>query len=66
MWETVHTLLYLDNDGTVVVDQVCAVVDFDKIVREVTEFHAHEFQLVHWCIETEIFQINGAVACFLC
>jgi hypothetical protein len=42
------------------------VVEFDKIGREVAEFHAHVFQLVHGCVEVEIRQINGAVACVLC
>ncbi len=64
--ETVHALLYFDIDGTDVVGQVCEVLEFDEIGREVAEFHAHEFQLVHGCVEVEILQINGAVACVLC
>jgi hypothetical protein len=47
LWETLHALLYFDKDGTAVVGQVCEVVDFDKIGREVAEFHAHEFWSVH-------------------
>ncbi len=66
LWETVHALLYFDINSTIVVGQVCEVVAFDKIGREVAEFHAHEFRLVHWCVEVEILQINGAVACVLC
>ncbi len=66
LWETVHTLLYFDIDGTVIVGQVCEVVEFDKIEREVAEFHAHEFRSVHWCVEVEILQIDGAVACVHC
>ncbi len=66
MWETVHALLYFDIDGAVIVGQVFEVIEFDKIGREVTEFHAHVFQLVHGCVEVEILQIDGAVVCVLC
>ncbi len=48
LWETIHALLYFDIDGTIIVGQVREVVKFNKIGREVTEFHAHEFWLVHW------------------
>jgi hypothetical protein len=66
LWKTILALLYFDVDGTVVVGQVCEVLDFDKIGREVAEFHVHEFWSVQWCVEVEILQINGAVACILC
>jgi hypothetical protein len=64
MWETIRAFLYFDIDGTVVVGQVCEVVELDKIGREVAEFHVHEFSLVHGCVEVEILQINGAVSVF--
>ncbi len=66
LWETIHALLYFDIDGTIIVGQGCEVVEFGEIRREVAEFHAHEFQSVHGCVEVEILQINGAVACILC
>jgi hypothetical protein len=66
LWETIHAFLYFHIDGTVVVGQVCGVVEFEKIGREVTEFHAHEFRSVQGCVEVEIFQIHGAVVCVLC
>ncbi len=62
LWETIHALLYFDKGGTVVVGQVCEVIDFDKIGREAAEFHARKFWSDHWCVEVEIFQIDGAVA----
>jgi hypothetical protein len=66
LWETIHALLYFDIDGAVIVGQVCEVIEFDEIGREVAEFHAHEFRSVHGCVEeVEILQINGAVAYFL-
>ena len=64
--ETVHSLLYFDVDCTVVGSQVDEVVGFDKIGREVADFHAHVFRLVHWGVEVEILQVNGAIACILC
>jgi hypothetical protein len=66
LWEAMHAPLYFGIDGTVVVGQVCEVLEFDKIGREVAEFHAHEFRLVHWCVKVKILQIDGAVACILC
>ncbi len=66
LWETVHALLYFDIDGTIIVGQVFEVVEFDKIGRQVAEFHVHVFQLVHGCVEEEILYIKGAVACILC
>ncbi len=63
--KTIHALLYFDLDGTIVIGQVCEVVEFDKIRREVAEFHAHESWSVHWCVEVEILQIIGVVACIL-
>ncbi len=64
--ETVHAHLYFDGDCTVVGGQVIEVVGFDKIGREVTDLHAHVFWLVHWGVEVEILQVNGAIACVLC
>jgi hypothetical protein len=64
--ETVHSLLYFDVDCTIVGSQVDEVVGFDKIGREVADFHAHVFRSVHWGIEVEILQVNGAIACVLC
>ncbi len=66
LWDTIRALLYFDIDGSVIIGQVFEVVEFDKIGREVAEFHAHVFRLVHGCVEVEILQINGAVACVLC
>jgi hypothetical protein len=66
LWETAHYLLYFDIDGTIVIGQVCEVVEFDEIGREFAEFHAHEFWLVNGCFEVEILQINDAVVCVLC
>ncbi len=66
LWETVHALLYFDIDGTIMDGQVFEVVELDKIGREVAEFHAHVFRLVHGCVDIKIFQINGAVACVRC
>ena len=66
MRETVHSLLYFDLDCTVGGSQVDEVVGFDKIGREVADFHAHVFRLVHWGVEVEILQVNGAIACVLC
>ncbi len=64
--KTVHALLYFDVDCTVVGSQVIEVVGFGKIRREVADLHAHVFQLVHGCVEVEILQVNGAIACVLC
>ncbi len=66
LWETIHSLLYFDVDCTIVGSQVNEVVGFDKIGREVTDFHAHVFRMVHWGVEVEILQVNGAIACVLC
>ena len=66
LWETIHALLYFDIDGTIIVGQVFEVVEFDKIRREVAEFHVHVFRSVHWGVEVEILQVNGAIACILC
>ncbi len=48
LWETVHALLYFDIDCTIVVGQVCEVVEFNEIRREVAKFHVHGFWSVHW------------------
>jgi hypothetical protein len=64
--ETVHAHLYFDVDCTVVGSQVNEVVGFDKIGREVADFYVHVFRLVHWGVEVEIFQVNGAITCILC
>ena len=66
MWETIHSLLYFDVDCTIVGSQVDEVVGFDKIGWEVADFHAHVFWLVHWGVEVEILQVNGAIACIFC
>jgi hypothetical protein len=66
LWETLHSLLYFDIDCTIDGSQVDEVVGFDKIEREVTDFHAHVFQSVHWGVEVEILQVNAAIACILC
>ncbi len=60
LWETVHTLLNFDKDDTIVVGHLFKVIKIDKLGREVTEFHVHEFQAAHWCVEVEILWINGA------
>ncbi len=64
--ETIHALLYFDVDCTIVGSQVVEVVGFDKIRREVADLHAHVFRLVHGCVEVEILQVDGAIACVLC
>ncbi len=64
--ETVHALLYFDIDCAIIVGLIVEVVGFDEIGREVTDFHAHVFRLVYVCVEVEILQIDGAVACVLC
>jgi hypothetical protein len=64
--ETVNSLLYFNVDCTVLGSQVDEVVGFGKIGREVADFHAHVFQSVHWGVEVEIPQVNGAIACVLC
>jgi hypothetical protein len=51
LWETVHALLYFDIDGTVIVGQVFEGIEFDKIGREVAEFHVHLFWSVHGCLK---------------
>ncbi len=66
MWETIHSLLYFDIDCPIVGSQVDEVVGFDEIGWEVADFHAHVFRLVHGCVEVEILQVNGAIACVLC
>ncbi len=66
LWETVHSLLYFDMDCTIVGSQVDEVVGFGKNGREVTDFHAHVFWSVHWGVEVDFFQVNGAIACNLC
>ncbi len=66
MWETIHAFLYFDIDCTVVGSKVIEFVGFDGIGREVADLHAHVFQLVHGCVEVEVFQIDGAIACVLC
>ncbi len=66
LWETIHSLLYFDVDYTIVGSQVYEVVGFEKNGREVTGFHAHVFRLVHWDVEVEILQVNGAIACVFC
>jgi hypothetical protein len=50
LWETVHALLYFDLDCTIIGSQVVEVVGFEKIRREVAEFHVHVFQSVHWVL----------------
>ena len=64
--ETLHALLYINVDCTVVGSQVGEVVGFDKIRGEVADIHVHVFRLVHGCVEVEILQVNGAMACVLC
>ncbi len=66
LWETVHSFLYFGVDCTVVGSQVNEVVGFDKIGREVADFHAHVFRPVHWGVEAEILQVSGAIAWVLC
>ncbi len=66
LWETLHALLYFDVDHSVNGSQVVEVVGFDKIGREVADLHAHVFRSVHGCVEVEILQVNGAIACILC
>ncbi len=66
LWKTIHALLYFDIDCAIIVSQVFEVVGFDKIRREVADFHPHVFQLVNGCVEVEILQIDDAVACVLC
>jgi hypothetical protein len=60
--ETVHSLLYFDVDCAVIGSQVDEVVGIAKIGREVADFNAHVFRLVHWGVEVEILQVNGAIA----
>ncbi len=62
----IHSLLYFGVDCTIVGSQVDEVVGFDKIRWEVTDFHAHVFWSVHWGVEVEIIQVNGAIVCVLC
>ncbi len=64
--ETVHALLYFDKDCTVIGSQVIEVVGFNKIGREVADFHAHAICSVHGCVELEILQVDGAIVCVLC
>ncbi len=64
--ETIHALLYFDVDGTIIGSQVVEVVGFDKIGKEVADLHVHVFWSVHGCVEEEILQDNGAIACILC
>ncbi len=64
--EIIHFLLYFDVDCTVVGSQSDEVVGFDKIRREVADFHLHVFWLVHWGVEVEILQVNGAIRCVIC
>ncbi len=64
--ETIHSFLYIDVDCTIVGSQVNGVVHFYKIGREVVDFHAHVFRLVHWGVEVEILQIINAIVCILC
>ncbi len=45
-----------DIDGTIIVGQVFEVVEFDKIRREVAEFHVHVFRSGHGGVEVEIFR----------
>jgi hypothetical protein len=65
LWETIHFLLYFDVDCTIVGCQINEVVGFDKIGWEVADYHVHVFRLVHWDVEVEILQVNGAKACIL-
>ncbi len=62
----VHSLLYFDVDCILIGSQVDEVVGFDKIGREVTDFHVHVFRSVHWGVEVEILQVDGAIAWVLC
>ncbi len=64
--ENIHALLYFDVDCTVVGSQVIEIIGFDKIRREVADLHAHEFRLVHGCVEVKILQVDGAIVCILC
>ncbi len=64
--DTIHALLYFDVDCSVVGSQVDEVVGFEKIGKEVADLHAHVFWPVHWGVEVEILQVNGAIACVLC
>ncbi len=41
MWETVHTLLNFDKDGTIVIGQLFEFIEIDKLRIEVTEFHGY-------------------------
>jgi hypothetical protein len=64
--ETVHAFLHFDADCTVVGSQDVEVLGFNKIGREVADLHAHVFGSLHGCVEVEILQVNGAIACILC
>ncbi len=66
LWETVHSLLDFDIYCTVIISKVFEVVGFDRIGRELADFHAHVFRSVHGCVEKEILEIYGVVACVLC
>ncbi len=64
--ETIHSFLYFDVDCIIDGSQVNEVVGFNKIGREVADSHVHVFRSVHWGVEVEILQVNGAIACILC
>jgi hypothetical protein len=65
LWEAIHALMYFDVDYTLIGSQVVEVVGFDKFGREVADLHGHVFQLVHGCVEVEIFQVDGTIVCIL-
>jgi hypothetical protein len=64
--ETIHALLYLDVDYTLVGSQVVEVIGSDEIGREVADLNAHVFWSVHGFVEVEILHVGGAIACILC
>jgi hypothetical protein len=66
LWETVYALMYFDENCTVDSGQVVEVEGFDEFGREVADLHAHVFWPVHWGVEVETLQVNGAIAGVLC
>ncbi len=53
--EAVHSLLDLDVHVSIVLRYFGEVVQVDKLLWQVTQFHPYIFQSLHWHVEIEVF-----------
>jgi hypothetical protein len=53
--QAVHYLLDFDAQFSIVLCYLGGVLQVDKLLWQATQFHPHILQLLHWCVEIEVF-----------